>query len=654
MKLFDKNMDSTIILEEGAQEAVLLAAYDLQRDLRRISGKKDGFPIERVQGGRGIYIKTEPRGEAEAYTVAVEDEKVILSGADALGTVYGIYAFATVCLGIPPICRMTDLFPEEREEMMLGEKRFSSEARAVRFRGWFLNDEDLLTEFKHSGGKRHIDYPFYGEVMDTAVLDMVLETALRLEINLIIPSSFVDIDNPDEEKLVAAAVKRGLYVSQHHVEPMGVSFFGAENYLKKHGFDGEAVSFLKNRARMEEIWRHYAEKWAKYGENVVWQLGLRGKGDQAVWSADPSIPNSMEARGAIISDAIGTQYDIICRALGHDRFFSTATLWNEGSELYGKKFLKLPKNTVPIFSDLGIDQMFGEDLFAVGQASGMPYGVYYHVGFWWLGPHLAEGCNPEKMAFAYREAAKSGQLCYSILNVSNVRPLHFSAAINAYLLRSPATFDVSRAVAELDRFLFGAHGEAVSALRREYYEAFADFGGDYVKKSAMAHCFCFKEYGALPFTRLAVTDGVLKYAGTFVVLGRNELPDIPADASVLRAALEASVLKWRALLLRADEAGQRLSGAASLYFKQFLRYQIFHMCKLTEWCLACIALTDETLSPKERLAHGKRGCDCLSAILEERKVLEMGQWEHWHEGDKKINIAEMLQVTKKECEKITL
>ena len=50
---------------------------------------------------------------------------------------------------------------------------------------------------------------------------MVLETAVRLGINLIIPASFVDIHNPPEENLIRMAVERGLYVSQHHVEPLG-------------------------------------------------------------------------------------------------------------------------------------------------------------------------------------------------------------------------------------------------------------------------------------------------------------------------------------------------------------------------------------------------------------------------------------------------
>ncbi len=125
---------------------------------------------------------------------------------------------------------------------------------------------------------------------------------------------------------------------------MGVSHFSAENFIQKYGKEGENISFISNRARMEEIWQYYAKKWADYGKQVVWQFGLRGKADQAVWKADPSVPNSMEKRGQIITDAIQTQYDIVRTLLGTDDFHSTATLWNEGSELFGKtNYIYLPK-----------------------------------------------------------------------------------------------------------------------------------------------------------------------------------------------------------------------------------------------------------------------------------------------------------------------
>ena len=653
MKLFDLCSDTRIHLPEGAGEAVVLAARDLQRDLRRLSGRTSGF--ETVSGGAcrgGIVVEISGEGACEAYTVEVAADRVLIRGSDVLGTVFGIYAFSTKCLGILPVHRLVDRFPAPRETLEVTAQTFSSAARPVRFRGWFLNDEDLLTEWKYSGGHRDIDYPFYADVVDVEVLDMMLETALRLEINLIIPASFVDICNPDEEKLVRAVTRRGLYISQHHVEPVGVSYFGADAYLKAHGAKGETVSFIGNRARMEEIWRHYIEKWARYGERVVWQLGLRGKADRAVWQNDPTVPLSMEGRSGIITDAIATQHRIIRETLGAKDFYSTATLWNEGSELYGKGHLRLPEGTIPVFADLGLDQMLGDDFYSTAREPDRRYGIYYHAGYWTLGPHLTEGCHPMKMAYNYRAAAERDSLYYSILNISNVRPLHISAIMNARIVRDPLNFDAGAELTRLDGELFGKSGEAVNALRLGYYDSFADFGEEPLRYMAKSICFYYRDYGDLSFIRNPATDGQLTFFCKNL-LAEKEYRKTALPTKETLAAIGQSAARFGALYRRAEEIEPQLPEDALLYFRQFVKYQIRHMQLLSEWCVGCMGLMDRELPTAERVLQGEAACGCLEQLLEERRVLEMGQWENWHRGDKKINVAELLRQTRQICERLT-
>ncbi len=654
MILFDKSNDISIVLSENSEGAIRLAALDLQRDLRALSGRESGFDLKYGAEGRGIYVLTERSGAEEAYNVTVGKNRVTIMGSDALGTVFGIYAFARRCLGISALCRLADVFPEVTYELKLESVSFSSGKRPVRFRGWFINDEDLLTDFKISGGHRRIDYPFYQNVMDTDVLDMILETALRLEINLVIPSSFVDIDNPDEEKLVEAVCRRGMYVSQHHIEPMGVSHFTAENYMKAHGYVDEAISFISNRERMVEMWRYYAEKWSKYGDRVIWQLGLRGRGDQAVWKADPSMSRSMAERGGIISNAIRTQYDIISAVLNTDDFHSTSTLWNEGSELYGKGYLKLPSTTVPVFSDFGFDQMLGEDLYRVGYKMDRKYGVYYHAAFWSRGPHLADGCSPEKMAYNYRGAASGGRLCYSILNVSNVRPLHISAMINAKILEDPTGFAVDEELLRMDKELFGGSGELVDGLRREYYDAFADFGETTLREAATEWSFYLREYGDLSFTRNAATDGhlvsIIKYTFMYGHYDHH-VGALPLNGTT-RAILSESAERFSRLLAKIDGSFDKIPVGMRTYYKQFVRFPTLYMLLLTEWCIACIDMKNEELPRHERRERGNAACRLIGRILEERKILEEGKWENWHRGDKKLDIRLLLELTKQASEEV--
>lgn len=623
MKLFDKSQDISIVLAPDAPDAVRLAAKDLQRDLRKLSGKI-GFPITHNVCERCIRVLTVPGGEPESYTVTVDDSGICVVGADTLGTVYGIYAISTKLLGVLPVWNMTDLFPEKREQLVLQEQIIRSQPRAVRFRGWFINDEDLLTDFKHSGGKRHIDYPWYGNTMDVSVLDMVLEMALRLEMNLVIPSSFVDILNPPEAALVAQVCRRGLYISQHHIEPVGVSYFTAENYMKAHCCEGEAVSFVNNRSRMEEIWKTYIEAWAAYGSQVVWQLGLRGKGDRAVWQHDPNVPEDSKARGGIISDAIATQYRMIADTLGTEDFFSTSTLWMEGAQLYAGGHLQFPENTVVVLSDIGFSQMFGDDFFTAPRKPGIRYGIYYHIAYWHSGPHLAEGTDPRRMAYAYQLAQEKDSLYYSILNVSNIRPLHISAWLNAELLRDPGHFDPD---VVLDQLMDAKE----KALWWEYFACIGDFGSKELKNWCIRHLFHYHDYGILPFPEFPIQDAVLRTVGRYWL---RSIPLPRSNAPHIYCCLKDNLPKWIAL-------SEKLQDVNSLYAKQFLRYPCIHMLEMTRWACAAYEIANG-IAPEAARQNGIRA---LRTILDARKILEQGHWEHWHRGDTKVNIPELLAIT---------
>ena len=637
MRLFDSKNDIQIVLETGANEAIRLAAADMQSNLRRLSGKADGFAITQTHVSESvIQVQVTQQGMPEAYTVSVDERSVLITGSDTLGAVFGIYAFCSRCLNILPVYRLVDIFPAQRQEMYLEPQVFASEPRPVRFRGWFLNDEDLLCDFRTCGGHRNIDYPYYQNVMAPDVLDMILEAALRVEINLIIPGSFVDMDNPAEEKLVQTVVRRGMYISQHHVEPVGVSYFAADTYMKKYGQPGEEVSFISNRTRMEEIWRYYIEKWAQYGDQVIWQLGLRGKGDRAIWKSDPNVPLDDKSRGGIISDAMVAQHGIIREVLRRDDFYTTATLWTEGAALYRKGCLQVPQNTVVIFCDVGYSQMYAENFYEVPRQPGTRYGVYYHVGFWMEGPHLAEGCDLRKMVHAYQEAWKKESLYYSILNVSNVRPLHFSAWFNALLLKDPASFCPEQAFDYQLQALFGEAADRVRPLVLTYYDTIAELGREELLERYTRAGHEYHNAGEHPFPQFPATDGHLRYTGIRMLTGKFYTVDDSEYARILQESLG----KWEALYEQMCAAEQTLPETCLLYFRQFLKFETFYMLQLTRWLLAC-----RTMLQTGSEAAKNEALTALQTILDARRILEQGAWQGWHDGDKKIGIPDLMKLT---------
>ncbi|MBQ8357494.1 MAG: glycosyl hydrolase 115 family protein [Clostridia bacterium] len=648
--LFDRTSTARLCLAQNAPDCVRLAAEDLRRNLLDLSGKTAGFDLVTASVGDAITIVTDPASapaHIEGYAVTVRENGVRITGADALGTVYGIYAFATKCLGIDPLYQFTDIFPETRECMALSDMEITSAENPTRYRGWFINDEDFLSGFAPSGAKRAITYnkDFFKEVLSVSMMDRIFESALRLGMNTIIPCSFIDILNPAEEAIVEQAVARGLYVSQHHQEPAGVAYFAAENYMLAH-HPGKAVSFIQSPAEMEEIWRTYIQKWAKYGQNVIWQLGLRGKGDKAVWYSDGSVGDDGAARGEIISRAIATQHRIIAETLGHSDFVSTSTLWLEGAELYDKGYLQMPESTIVVFSDIGDTQLFGADFYRVQRREGCSYGVYYHAGFFVEGPHYTDGTDPRKMVYCYRDAEKYCSLDFSILNVANVREMCSSIRLNAAILAGkPSEFDLDAYYQTVYPTLYGDAGREVAELEKRYFDAIGDAGNEIGQEMIDFTDFHYYSLPDLPFPYYPLTDGAImrmgcgilgfwrRECGTWKVYVENE-KHFKFVYGVYRQCTE----DFAALLPRVAKTEQRIPTNALAHYRLAIRHKIELMLRLCQWALcAC-----EIAMGKDAKANKERGIAALREIMELREEFNRGKWQGWYDCDRRLDIPKRI------------
>lgn len=640
----------------GVTEAVRLAAADLERDLRRLAGQSaaTGSPAAcvRISVGRG---DSGALAHDEGYDVRVSGEVAEIRGADELGAVYGIYAFEEKCLGVRPFVRFSGLFPSVCADFKVADCAFSDWPKTFRFRGWFVNDEDLLSEFRDSGGTRGIDFWFYHRVADPSVLEMVVETALRLRLNLIIPGTLVNVDNPSEEALVAVAARRGMWVSQHHLETVGVSYFSAEKYVAgRHPGEGRKISMVADRPLMEEMWRHYIAKWAKYPK-VVWQLGLRGRGDKPVWHSDPAIGPTDEERAAVIQSAIDLQVKLIRELTGRDDFESTQTVWAEGARLLGNGLLKVPDRTVAVFADLSFHQMLQDDFFRTAREPGRRYGIYYHAAYCPDGPHRCEGVNLAKQRYNYALAVSKGDTEYSILNVGNVREFGLSASANAAMTWDFAAFDPDRFLAD---YLAAEYGPSVAprlaeTLRR-YWRSFPVMDDAFLRQTADTPygdvgnrgCSFLHDYPAevfAAFDNYTLNDGVAIEAMHGMVAGAKRAPAIPDFVAVMRGAAGkmAAVLKD----LRALEKDVAPAALAQYRF-QFVNAARF-LC--ATWSAAAYLAE----------AHAAwKGGDAAAALplcekarvhllhvleLREEEGRERPEWENWYRGDAKMAVELLIR-----------
>jgi len=652
LELFSKNGTLPIVLQKNASLSVRIAAEDLQRNLLALSGKQVGFSFIAGTEKKAIVIQTDPTSapdHPEGYAISVCDHGVCIVGRDELGTVYGIYTFATKCLGIDPLYHFTDIFPSATERCSLENTQIRSKAPAVRFRGWFINDEDFLSGYASCGATRRISYnhDFFKEVISAEMMDVICESALRLGMNTIIPSSFIDILNPDEEAIVATCTQRGLYVSQHHQEPVGVSYFAAENLMsEKH--PGKAVSYIANPNEMREIWQLYVEKWAKYEPHVIWQLGLRGRGDRAVWHTDNSVKSSMQERGNIISNAIADQYGMIAKKLGHENFLSTSTLWSEGAGLYEQGHLKIPEKTVTVFGDIGNTQLFGSDFYSVKRKNNHLYGIYYHAGFHHEGPHLTDGVDPHKMLFCYGDAEQNDSLFLSILNVANIRELCGTVRLNAAIVAgAPSAFDMEQYYKSVYPMLYQNAASEVVSLEKAYFNAIGDLGKELGKEILSYTDFNYYEYEALPFPSYPLTDGTLAYMGAHFLgkrLRDKAKPYVENDKnrSLVQSVLEKSEAQYVDLIQRAEAIETDIPKEAFSHYRYAYSYKMHLMKDLTHFAL-CASKMSKGEDVEKNRAEGLR---CLEEMVEMREEFARGKWKNWFSCDERRRIAELIDDVK--------
>ncbi|MBN2712260.1 MAG: glycosyl hydrolase 115 family protein [Planctomycetes bacterium] len=598
---------ATFVMNETGSDAVTKAATDLSRDIERCfcAGMKE---VE-----NDITVSIDPElNDPESYFIEVHDDSIRVVAADELGAIYGIYYVSHSFLGVDPFWFWKDQELQLRECVEISPCTIESKTATFKLRGWFVNDEDLLTEWHDGGGKRNMEYRYYAQVVDSETIDRVCETCLRAGCNLIIPASFVDVLNPSEAKLIEIAVARGLYVTQHHIEPLGVSHFGFENYWRSQGENAE-FSYSGDPDRVIQTWRAYAEKWYRLaGDKIVWQLGLRGKGDRSVWTHDKGITE--ETAGAFITKAVGEQWKIIRNIDKRKIPPATITLWSEMSNLMSRGVLSFPKETIIVFSDDGHTQIMQDDFYNTPRRIEYGYGVYYHVAYWINGPHLTQGTDVDKAKREMGKVCAKGDTAYAIINVCNVREHTFGIAAVSEMMRNMENF-------ESESFRIAWAGERAGKWYRRLVDVLPHLNEDYVMQDGYLYnhiARVIKEFdNGWEEEIWSVERGLVRNREDLLVL----LKKSSAEISMLLAKLDMGAYPEDAK--RFHDFSLRIQGG-------MLKRMIDALVAAYEGRFAVAA-------------------SCIRQMLCERMDAEYGKWENWYRGDKKENWSRVLSQIEDIC-----
>ena len=397
--------NSKIIGESHLSEAVLMAVNALKRDIQNTLSDSDleGFSIS-FNHVEDIQKECFVIRVKEIKEGAVDLKSLVISASDDLGFIYGIYFVSKNFLGVNEFWFWNEQEFHKKEAVEIPDDYYyESEPYEVRFRGWFVNDEVLIDDWKVDGDN---EKPW----------EMAFEALLRCGGNMTIPGT--DENAHIYNKL---ASKMGLWVTHHHAEPLGAKMFA-------RAYPDLDASYDKYPELFEKLWREALI--SQENQKVIWNLGFRGQGDRPFWADDPAYDTD-EKRGKLMSKLIRKQYDLVKEY--DDKAICCTNLYGETMELYKKGLLDIPEDVIFIWADNGFGKMVSRRqgnhnprIYALPEDNaGGRHGIYYHASFYDLQAAAQMTMLPNSPAFVVKEISDVyGKKAddFWIINCSNIKP----------------------------------------------------------------------------------------------------------------------------------------------------------------------------------------------------------------------------------------
>lgn len=313
------NVNTKIIYMDSAVP-VMRAIENVKRDIRKVCCDSD-------EKGCDIVLIMENM-QAEQFEIKCDNNMLVIYASDTLGFVYGLYHISRDILGVLPFWFWNDqVFIKKKGCRISGEYAYTSKPYAVKYRGWFVNDEVLIHKWYVDRKK---DMPW----------EMVFEALLRCGGNLVIPGT-----DKNSHIYRDLAADMGLRITHHHAEPLGAPMF-ARRYPEL------TPSYDEYPEKFHELWKEGIDEQKKL--DVIWNLGFRGQGDCPFWDNDPRYQTS-ESRGELMGKLIGLQRDYVQNEIPDAQYCTN--LYGETMELYRDGYLKLPDDVIKIWADNGFGKM---------------------------------------------------------------------------------------------------------------------------------------------------------------------------------------------------------------------------------------------------------------------------------------------------------
>jgi len=641
---FSLNSAASIFISPDAAEPIQMAVTDLAADFQSVFGTQPKVIHRREDAGPTTIVVAEssklPQGiqapaltSPESFSISAQlvswsadhpTQVVVLSGADTRGTIYAVYGFSQKYLGVDPLYYWTDHVPERRNSIPIPSSLHETFSPPVfNYRGFFINDEDLLTGWAPGEAKDKT-----GISLD--VWNRIYETILRLKGDMVAPGTWIFPDEPQ----VKLAAKRGLIITQHHAIPLGLN---VARWPKDVPYN-----YSEHPEILQNAWKNAVNSYLP-NQEVLWTVGLRGLSDVTYASMDSHVRDNNAALGALISKAIADQMQIV-RAVRPDAKFITS-LWQEGARLVHEGNLKIPPEVSIVWADDGYGYLQDHGEVAAGQ------GIYDHVAMMnGRANQLTEMVPVERSFSEISRYIKAGATKYFLVNTSDIRPVPMSirAVMDAAWKGVPNADDpAGDFYQEWSTEEFGKKAAPkLAELYREYFKAAARFGdrpheyGDQLyhteaRRMLLTYMIDSPLY-ALPsqapkWEPARVLEDVRSPEHGWIS------PKEWLTQTIAREVQQCgeAQTRWDAVWKKA----QALEALIPVARRSFYREQILAMIAINRESNRVLFLTSKAIQEAQKRDKTQAHRDVTQAltafdeIQREEEAAEYGKWKNWYRGD---------------------
>ncbi len=620
--------ETVIVVSATAPEPVQRSVQDLVRDMTAVFGVAPRVIHQSEPSTTEIVIDADnslnpavKNSKPESFSLRAkqpedgqpQSAQIILSGADMRGTMYAIYAFSERILGIDPMYYWTDNIPKRRDAIDLPvDFKYSDPGPLFRFRGLFINDEDLLTGWAPGKKEDHSG-------ISLEAWDHIFETILRLKGNMVVPGTWIF---PDDGQ-VQLVGKRGLWLSQHHATPLGVN---VARWPANVTYD-----YSKHPEIIQKAWRNAVNTYAP-NQEVLWEVGLRGLSDSSYASLDTSVRNNDVLLGKRISEAIEEQEKIVHER--HPGAVFVTNFWSEGNKLMRQGYLTIPKGTITVWSDTGYGKLQDSGQAHAGE------GAYLHVAM--LNDHanqLTEMVPLDRLLGETDRLASVGATQFYLVNTSDIRPVVMST--KAVMDAAWGNLQIGKTHAyykDWARTEFGdVAADEIAEVYEKYFQAPAHehdgrIYGDQYYHTAARRMLLSSE---IDWPTYVIPNQSPKWQKTGLQ-GENDRTSWLQDAiGREQAACGESLGRWRAVYARALKAAEHVDPSRRDFYQSSVLTMIEINLDSDEMLLdvANAIKAKNAGSAQLAISEIRRAEAALDRIKASEAKAEYGRWRNWYHGD---------------------